>query len=132
MAIQDKDIAAGGVLDSFTYTQLFAGDAEVVTSYAPISTALKTSGAAKYTVVAKNAAGELILHDPAGSAPANKAIGFISQKIPAGYTGTNNHPIHVGGFYNHAALVWHASLDTLAERKAAFEGTPIFIGEVRL
>lgn len=39
-------------------------------------------------------------------------------------------PYYDGGCFNHAALIWPASLTTEAARKAVFGGTPVFISHV--
>lgn len=53
-----------------------------------------------------------------------KPVGIMAQATVAGATG----PFYKGGFFNHAALVWPASITTLAQRRAAFDRTPIGIG----
>lgn len=50
-----------------------------------------------------------------------RPAGFAAQPIAANGKG----PSFVGGIFNHEALVWPASLDTLAKRKAALAGTNI-------
>jgi len=134
MALEDNMLAGYGKLGEYpAQIQLLAGDAPTVTSHFPLSTALKTAGAALYTVVALNAAGELVALAPAATDGTQRAIGFLSQPVPANYTGTMEFPAHVGGFFNHLALVWPAgtAVDNLAERRAAFAGSNIFIGEVK-
>lgn len=48
-------------------------------------------------------------------------VGIMAQPVVAGDDG----PFFTGGIFNHEALVWPASVSTLAARKAAFAGTNI-------
>ncbi len=58
---------------------------------------------------------------------ADKPIGFAAQ---AGAVG-GPIPFFTGGVPNHKALIWPASVTTLDQRKAAFDGTNITIGSLR-
>lgn len=58
---------------------------------------------------------------------AGPAIGITAQPIPAGTGG----PLYTGGIFNHEALVWPASVTTIAARKAAFDGTNIGVRQLR-
>lgn len=51
----------------------------------------------------------------------NKAIGIAAQPIAAAGWG----PYFTGGQFNHEALVWPATVTSLAQRKRAFDGTNI-------
>lgn len=137
------DLAESGTLGTFTPEQLFAGECEIVTDHALVA---DEKNLAKYTVVAKNAAGQLVAWNPgqadiavAGGAvdqttkaPETFAVGILAQPMDTtDATGTSeatNCPFFVGGYFNHAALVWPAAADTFAERVAAFERTNIRIG----
>jgi hypothetical protein len=60
-----------------------------------------------------------------GTSQAARAV-VISQPVVAGQQA----PYWESGYFNHEALVWPTdpSLDTYAERKAFFTGTPIKVG----
>lgn len=124
MTPSQNDLARNGTLGGFTPFELFAGEKEIVTDHDDVapSTILK-----KYQVVAKNAAGQLVPHDPTASDTTKTAVGVTTQPIT---TGAAAAPVayYVSAFLNHDVLVWHASLTTLAARKAAFVGTEIRVG----
>jgi hypothetical protein len=121
--VADFDSAEG----TYTPPNLFAGEAPIITT--------------NYTLTASTAisAGQVLAIDP--------ATGYLVVVVPAATDGTEiarciaveavasnasaiSIPVYVGGFFNHAALTWPAAWDTLAERKAAFEGTDIHIGAI--
>ena len=118
MTIMTDRTAAGRTVGTFTPEQLFAGEAPVITENG-------TAGGtyAAHQVLGRNAAGNLVAHDPTaggGSASEAKAIGIA---LFAGNASTQTKAAsYTGGFFNHEAVVWHASLTTLAQRKAAFAG----------
>lgn len=62
-----------------------------------------------------------------------QAIGVLAHAASLGASGTGNGQVWYSGCFDHAALTWHESFDTLAEKKAAFMGAPtpttIVIGE---
>ena len=64
--------------------------------------------------------------DSARAAPQTKAIGFLAQPSVAG----SYVPYFTGGVPNHEVLIWPAGIDTVAQRKAAFDGTNITIGKL--
>ena len=104
--------------------QLWAGEAPKVTQTFP-----PASGVAfeKYEVFAVDATGHAIKYDPAGTAPANKPVGFTAQAFAAGAKGVAG---YIAGAPNHEVLKWPASLDTFAKRQAVFLGTPMFVGQL--
>jgi hypothetical protein len=117
-----QDLAADTTLGTYSPTQLWAGESPIVTSNIAAAAGVAF---AKYEVYAVDASGNAIKHDPtatAGTAP-TIAVGFFAQAVAAGQTG----PVFIGGAPNHAALGWHASLTTLATRRAAFKGTDIHV-----
>lgn len=59
--------------------------------------------------------------DATNPAPESKAIGVTAQPLQANEMG----PVWVGGIFNPEALIWPATINTLAERKAAFDGTTL-------
>lgn len=117
----DTTLAGNGDLGSFTPEQLFAGEADVVTSRGTFLTGLVF---AQYEVVAKNAAGKFVkLTQAGGGAITDKAEAICLHAIDTSATGYNadaDGPVYVGGIFNHAALVWPVAYDTFAERQAAF------------
>ena len=58
-----------------------------------------------------------------------KAIGISLEPIAA-VTGPVDCPYYSGGVFNHEALVWPVADDTLAERRAAFNGTNINVASL--
>lgn len=121
-----NDLAANGTFGSFSPEQLYAGEGKIVSG-----TNVFLAGVAyeKYRVLALNAANKLVLHDPTQTDSRKQAVAIAAQPIDA-TGGDVSGPIFQGGYFNHAALVWHASLTTLAQRKAAFEGTEIHVGQL--
>lgn len=98
--------------------ELFAGESDIVTDQGQAS----ATPIVQFAVVARvTATGRMVVWAPAASDGSEKAVGIAAQPAAA-----NAHfPLYVGGVFNHEALVWPAAADTLAERKAAFDGTNI-------
>ena len=112
---------AGNVdLGTYSPVHLFAGSADIVTDNFPVGASL-----AQYQVFAVNAAGAAVPHDPTASDGTEKAVGITLYAVTQSAGG--NVAGYIGGDFNHEVLVWHASLDTLAKRKAAFLRTNIAI-----
>ena len=112
---------AGNVdLGTYSPVHLFAGSADIVTDNFPVGANL-----AQYQVFAVNAAGAAVPHDPTASDGTEKAVGITLYAVTQSAGG--NVAGYIGGDFNHEVLVWHASLDTLAKRKAAFLRTNIAI-----
>lgn len=116
-------LAGNGDLGSWEPTQIFAGESDIVTDGGACGAAVTI-----YQVVAKNAAGAIVPHDPTAKdgenpAPQATAIGIAAQPSENG----KNIPYYIGGVFNHAALTWHSSLDTLAKRQAVFERTNLHV-----
>jgi hypothetical protein len=127
MALIDSDLAANRDVGTYTPFQLFAGEVDPVTTDYPCAAATTLE---KYRVVGVIAATGLIVpHDPAASDGSQFAVGIACQP-KAATTGNKQVSIYVAGCFNHAALVWNAATDTVAERKAAFARTPILIEEI--
>jgi len=120
-----NDLASGAdAVGTLSPVNLWAGDDDVVTGEMVIASGLTF---AKYEVLARNAAGEAIKFNPAGSAPDNVAYGVAAQPT----TVAGNVPVFLGGCFNHTALVWPASgMGTYALRQSAFLRTPIRIGKL--
>lgn len=112
---------AGNVdLGSYAPVQLFAGSADVVTDTFPVGGDL-----AQYQVFAVNAAGAAVPHVPTASDGTENAVGITLYAVTLSAGGHVSG--YIGGDFNHEVLVWHASLDTLAKRKAAFLRTNVAI-----
>lgn len=126
-------LAANGDLGTSEPFYLFAGEAPILTDGGLFAEDVEI-----YTVIAKNAAGSFVKHDPTATtgagttedptkpAPQALAIGITAQPVKSGQTG----PYYFGGVFNNAALVWHASLDTYVKRQAAFDRSQIHIGQL--
>lgn len=130
MTIRDKDLASGDLAGTMDNTQLFAGDAKIITEEETVASGQGV--VAKYTVVGRlTASGKLAKHTPGASDGSEVAVGILTQAVNATAADVRV-AMYTGGFFNHEALTWHASLTTLAARKVVFERTPIKIGAVRL
>lgn len=125
MPTNHDDLAGGATtIGTFAPVELFCGDDAVHTGSMVIASGLTF---AKYEVLARNAAGEAIKFNPAGSAPDNVAHAIAAQPT----TVAGNVPVFLSGAFNNAALVWPASgMGTYALRQSAFLGKPIRIGKV--
>lgn len=117
-------VVGNGTLGGYTPFQLYAGEKEIVTAHDPVAA---NQDLKQFQGVAKNADGELVAHAPAASDSTANLVGFMAQPVKT--TGaTVSGPYYVSAFFNHEALVWDATLDTLAKRKAAVVGTEIQVG----
>lgn len=106
--------------------QLWAGDAKIITESFDKQNVAESF--AKYEVVAIDADGKVIKHDPAGAGEAAKARGFIAQPVDEKSAKVQ---VFTGGYPNHEALVWNAALDTFEKRRHAFvESGSMFIGKL--
>lgn len=99
-----------------TTTDLYAGSSDIVTDQGQAG----AGAIPQFAVIGRNAAGFLVAVGAAGT-PEGKAIGIAAQPIPANKWG----PYFSGGTFNPDALGWPAAADTLAERKALFDGSNI-------
>ncbi len=135
--------AYGDTISGFNPFDLFAGDAPVVTQSLTVTTGLTL---AQFAVVAMDDTNEIVALDPTddyiadpdttagGSgladlkAYASKPIGVLAYAVDT-TGGAKKATVFTAGFFNHAALVWPAALDTLKKRQAAVIGTPISVGE---
>lgn len=128
--MNDVDDLAGGNLSYGSYTpfQLFAGDDDAVTQSFEVAA---NTAITKYQVLAVDANGRLVPHAPAASDTTAKAL-YVACQGMASNASVVKLPVYVEGYFNHEALVWDASLTTLAERQAAFRynGADIKIGDL--
>ena len=102
--------------------QIFAGSAEVTTNRAQGGTNVKL---AALTVIAL-VGDKIVQYNPAGSDGSEVAAGILAAPLDTtAATGVAGSwaSYYTGGDFNHAALVWPAATDTLAERRAAFAST---------
>lgn len=98
--------------------ELFAGESDIVTDQGQAGAVALV----QFAVLGRiTATGRLVALDPAAVDGSAVAVAIAAQPIAANAMG----PIYTGGVFNHEALVWPAALDTLAERKAAFDGSNI-------
>lgn len=128
MTVFSHNDLVGGIesVGTFEPAQLWAGEMPVITDHGTVASGVTI---AKYQVVAR-VSGYLVAHNPGGSGAVTIPIGIAAQPVTAPSADTDI-PIFVGGFFNHEMLVWHASTDTLAERRAAFaELSTIRIGRL--
>lgn len=114
------DMLARGptVLGTFTPFELWAGESDLVTSQGTASAAL-----AQFQVIARDPATQKII---AWDGSTGKPIGFMAQAAAADGPAA----FYTGGVPNHLALLWPPSVDTLAKRKAAFDGSNMTIGSI--
>ena len=104
-----RDLTAGFSSEgSYTPPNLFAGEQDIVTMSLPLTA---STAVTLYQVLALNAAGTLVVLDPAGTGgTATNAIAIGIAVEAAASSGTvRNIPIYVGGNFNHAALGWPAA-----------------------
>jgi hypothetical protein len=123
-------LAGNADLGTHVPFNLFAGEAKIITESFDVGADLD-----EFQVFGLNAAGLAVPHNPVVADPEDPvlpesvAVGITcfavlaaSQPKVSGYT---------GGFFNHEALVWHASLTTLIQRRSAFlPGSSIKIGRI--
>lgn len=126
-----NDLAGGGDAGSYTPELLYAGSSDITTDAAPL---IGTIDVDKYEIVVLTAAGirKFIDADPDAipdPIEGDVAASCVIAAQPVSGAGADC-PYFSAGKFNHAALVWPASLDTYAKRKAFFQGTPIHIGKI--
>lgn len=105
--------------EDFTEAELFTGDAPVMTT----SETLADQGAVlpAYSVVGRiTASGKITLSDTAASDGSQNAIGITCNEAPD-VNGDQSIAIYRGGMFNPDRLNWHASYNTTAKKRLAFE-----------
>lgn len=99
--------------------QLFAGEAPITTNRAQGGVNINL---AQYTVIAL-VSDLIVAWDPTGSGAVTIPVGILATDMDSRTSGGvpgRWAPYYTGGDFNHEALVWPASIDTFAERRAAF------------
>lgn len=116
-----NDLAAGGTeFGPLNYDQLFAGEAPI-----------RTGNAVAATAITKHAVCVLLADGTISNATSALTTGdkcvIAAQSAQVG----QSVPYFSGGCFNHAFLTgWPTAIDTLAERKQFFMGTPISIASI--
>lgn len=118
----DRGVASFEVLDTYLQNNLLAGNHPELKPAFSYPMANNTSFA-QFSVVGLNASGNIALATNTGS-PAIKPIGVLPHAIALGATGTLQAPVWYSGCFDMDALVWDATYDTDAKKKAAFQGSP--------
>lgn len=126
---EPDDLAGNWSYDGITPQQLWAGEYPKHTS-SGIAGGASSVEFAKYEVVAYDgSADRYIKYDPTATGTAAATpVGFTAQPTVGG----GSIQVYDSGAPNHEALVWPASIDTFAKRKAAFAyaGSNIFVGRL--
>lgn len=122
MEIYDRNDLAGSFrADGVRPLQLWAGESQKVTEARQVKDGIVF---AKYEVYSIDGDGYAI------KCTGNlKARGFTAQHVPADGTTLQG---YIAGSPNHEALVWPSDLTTLEQRRAAFYGTGMYVGELKL
>lgn len=95
----DRALAGYNTVDTFTPDQLYAGEADIVTTQGSIPAA--QAALTKYAVVSQNAAGEIVAFDGV------TAYGVLPHAIPDAAFAQDT-PVIIGGVLNFEALTGHA------------------------
>lgn len=120
-----NQLAGASTLGSIDPFHLYAGEKELVDAHDLVAVDTEI---AQYQVLGRvTATGQLVPHDPEASDGSEKIIGVAMQGIKT-EDAPQSLPYRVSAFFNHEALIWHESLDTLEKRKAAVVGTEIQVG----
>jgi hypothetical protein len=127
MAASYPDLLAHGIAEEgrFDPFQLYSGSGPWNTTAAQ---AADGQAIVQFQVLGLDASHRLVPFDPAALTPM-KVYGIAAQPVDASTPG-GMVPVFVSGGFNHEALVWDAALDTLAERKAVFASTPMYVQQV--
>lgn len=116
----DAGIATHEVSDTFTQDELFNSAIPMPsTEDHPVG---ENTEFVVGSAVGLNA-GVLVLATTGGGSPV-QAIGVAAAPVTTGAGGSDSIPIYRTGNFNVDALTFDASFDTLAKKKAAFQGAP--------
>lgn len=127
-----KYLAAGAVVGEFKPTQLFAGEAPIITDSAPLDPS-ETDGVNIYDVLAltndgtvrRLIAADVPASDPQDPPTATADSPFRLVVAAQGGQAGDNIPYYEAGTFNHEALNWPEELDTYQKRKLFCQGTAI-------
>lgn len=111
--------------DTFNLVTLHTGPMPQMTTPEIVAAATISGGdLPAYSVVGRNAQGELVLATVDTVTPANsiKPVGITTVAVKQGATGRNV-PMWRDGMFNPDALNWHSSYTTDLLKKIAFEGS---------
>lgn len=114
-------LAGNESLGAWAPVQVFSGDADLHSDGATCAVDFPI-----YSVLAFTPAGLLTPHVPGATDSTGTAFAVAAQ---AGRTGQKC-PYYTSGQFNPEALVWDASLTTVAQRKAVFVNSPVMIKEI--
>lgn len=123
-------LAQSGAINVPQPVNLFAGSKPVSTNRAPLADENQFE---QYQVIAI-LDGAIVPHNPAAADASAEAVGILCNSADTTTaTGTTGQSAayYNGGDFNHEALVWDASLTTLAQRAAEFLRTDIAISTIR-
>jgi len=114
-------LAGSEELGTWAPVQVFSGDAALHSDGATCAVDFPI-----YSVLAFTPAGLLTPHVAGASDSTGTAAVIAAQAGKAG----SKCPYYTSGQFNPEALVWDASLTTVAQRKAAFVNSPVMIKEI--
>jgi hypothetical protein len=119
-----NDLAAGGLIGSLNPVQVFAGDIDVVSRGEMYEGGLTI---AQYTVMARNAAGNLIAWVKGADDETGVIVGIAAQPITTAANTPASGPTFIGGFFNFDILVKPAGT-VLLDMKKALDGRILQVG----
>ena len=114
-------LAGNESLGAWAPVQVFSGDADLHSDGGICAVDFPI-----YSVLAFTDAGLLTPHVPGAADSTAVAVAIAAQAGKAG----NTCPYYTSGQFNPEALVWDASLTTVAQRKAVFAKSPVMIKEI--
>ena len=118
----DRAGIAGIESEDFTNAALFSGDFDVVTDNAAVDASVVAALPA-LTVMEWNAGKTAI--QPAVQTSGHEVAGVLSAPYDPTISTLKVAPFMKSGIFNPDALVWDATFDTDAKKKAFFEASPI-------
>lgn len=112
-------LAAFEAGDTYSSVELFSGDTPVTTTSEKVQSGVAIPA---FSVVARDAGGYIVLAQKGAAAPLGVPVGITTAEITA-YTADHMAAVFRTGCFNPAALNWHASYVTDADKQFAFEGS---------
>lgn len=126
--MQNVKLAANVDKGAWTPDALLAGDSPLVTRDG--ETLKSGVNYAAFTVLGRvTATGKLTTYNPGASDGTEVAECILVDAVDA-TSADKTAAVYIGGYFNHAALSWHASADTYLKRVVAFRLSPIMIGKI--